>query len=59
MQLMTPKINFKFSDNDQDYIEVPEDTFSLKQYIKSWFITEDDSERGYHYETISERRAEF
>lgn len=57
--LLTPNINFKFSDSDEDYMEVPENTFSLKHYIKSWFITDDDSERGYHFKTISERRAEY
>lgn len=59
IQLFTPKINLKFSSDSDDSSEVDENTFSLKDWIKSWFIKDDDSERGYHFITISERIAEF
>lgn len=59
IKLFTPNINLKFSSDSDDSSEVDENTFSLKNWIKSWFIKDDDSEQGYHFITISERITEF
>lgn len=42
-ELIRPKIDLKFHNDNEDYIEVPEGTISLKQYLKSWFVKEDNS----------------
>ena len=58
VSLITPNIDIKFSSDQNDsqfWGPIPEDTFSLKDWFKSWFVS-DETEK--EHKSLSDMRAE-